>query len=524
MVEFLEERVIMFMFYPLTLTIPFLVFLFFLYKWHPSHGKNLPPSPPKLPVIGNLHQIGGNPHRSFKTLSQRYGDLMIVHLGSKPTLVISSKEMVSKALKAHDHSFSGRPTLAISKSPLFYNCKELVLSQYGERWRRLRSICVLQLFSSKRVKSFRGNREEEVAFMIEKIKKSKSAVNLTEMLFTFTNNLICKAAFGRTYISGEEGKHNFEKLIDGTISAVGNSNIEDVIPWMGWINRFNGVNANINKLSKGLDDVVERIIKEHVDRLKEAKEDTEENETYMDFVDILLDVQRNDPSNTVRLEKEDIKAVIFDMFVAGTHTNHVTMEWTFTELLRNPRIMKRLQEEVRRIVGAKEFVSEEDLEKMSYLKLVIKESFRFHPATPLPAPRELIKDVKLNGYDIAKGTQVFFNAWAIARDPRYWEEPEKFIPERFLNSSIDFKGQHFELLPFGGGRRGCPAISFSIAGIELALANLVYRFDWSLPNGEKSELIDISESTGSIPHKKTPLVVVATPWVPKEGATKFDSH
>ncbi|KAL8140811.1 hypothetical protein V2J09_006832 [Rumex salicifolius] len=310
------EQSTMMLFNPITLIIPSLLFLFFLYKWRfttfSSHGKNLPPSPPKLPIIGNLHQLStSGPYRSLQKLSQKYGEIMLLHLGSKPTLVVSSKEMASQVLKTHESCFSERTKLAIAKSA-FYNCKEIFFSPYGEQWRSLRSLCMLKLFSVKRVKSFSGVRKEEVALMIEKIKGS-SVVNLSEMIFTLTNNLICKAAFGRKYSEGDGAGREFEELIGGVISVVGSNNIEDVLPWMGWINRFNGVNTKINRISKGFEDVIERIIQEQASRMKETtNQDSESDETSLQhFVDILLDVQRKNAAGAVPLDNVTIKGVIF---------------------------------------------------------------------------------------------------------------------------------------------------------------------------------------------------------------------
>ncbi|XP_021749604.1 cytochrome P450 71A6-like [Chenopodium quinoa] len=181
-----------------------------------------------------------------------------------------------------------------------------------------------------------------------------------------------------------------------------------------------------------------------------------------------------------------------------------------TELLRNPRVMEELQKEVRGI-GNKDHITEDDLEKMKYLEAVIKETLRLHPPIPLLVPRESTQDVRIMGYYIAARTLVFFNVWAIQRDPITWQEPEEFRPERFLHSSIDFKGQDFELIPFGGGRRICPGISFTIANIKLVFANLVHKFDWKLPVGVKGETMDMSESTGLTIHRKTPLLAVASP-------------
>lgn len=173
------------------------------------------------------------------------------------------------------------------------------------------------------------------------------------------------------------------------------------------------------------------------------------------------------------------------MFAAGTDTTYTVLEWAMTELLRNPEILRKVQNEVQGIVKEKQHITEDDLENMHYLKAVIKETLRLHPPIPLLVPRESIQDVKVMGYDIAAGTLVITNSWAIGRDPTSWEEPNEFRPERFLGTSIDFKGHDFELIPFGAGRRGCPGTMFAMAINELALANLLHKFDWALPGGAR---------------------------------------
>ncbi|GMQ10239.1 hypothetical protein CsSME_00053319 [Camellia sinensis var. sinensis] len=200
------------------------------------------------------------------------------------------------------------------------------------------------------------------------------------------------------------------------------------------------------------------------------------------------------------------------MFVAGTDTIFTTMEWTMAELLKRPQIMKKLQNEVRKIAKGKLNITENDLENMYYLKAVIKESLRMHPPAPLLVPRESIQDAKVMDYDIVAGTQVIVNAWAIARDPLSWEDPKEFRPERFLNSSIDFKGHNFEFIPFGAGRRGCPGTLFAMNVDELALASVVHKFNLSLPNGVSGEDLDMTEASGLTIHKKNPLIVVPTPY------------
>lgn len=173
--------------------------------------------------------------------------------------------------------------------------------------------------------------------------------------------------------------------------------------------------------------------------------------------------------------------------------------------------MKKLQKEVSEIAQGKSMITEEDLEKMNYLHAVLKETLRLHTPLPLLISRKSTEYVNLMGYDIPAGTQVIINAWAIGRDPSLWEDAEQFKPERFLNSCIDFKGVHFEFLPFGAGRRGCPGIQFAIVINELVLANLVYKYDLALPDDVRGEELDMSEYTGLTLHRKFPLLVVPNP-------------
>ncbi|PRQ17060.1 putative psoralen synthase [Rosa chinensis] len=127
-----------------------------------------------------------------------------------------------------------------------------------------------------------------------------------------------------------------------------------------------------------------------------------------------------------------------------------------------------------------------------------------------------MQDVKINGYNIRTNTQVIVNAWQIGRDPKSYDyKPEEFEPERFVtvNSGISYKGNNLELIPFGAGRRLCPEIQFALAVDEIVLANLLHKFDWTLPNGVRSKDLDMKESAGLTIHKKYPLKAVAIPYL-----------
>ncbi|KAL8197829.1 hypothetical protein R6Q57_030187, partial [Mikania cordata] len=200
-----------------------------------------------------------------------------------------------------------------------------------------------------------------------------------------------------------------------------------------------------------------------------------------------------------------------DVFVAGSDTIFSSLDWAMSELIKHPKVMKTLQLEVTEIGQGRAAILEEDLDKMKYLKAVVKEALRLHAPLPLLLAREARDRVNLMGYDIPPRTQVIINAWAIGRDPVSWKEPEEFSPERFFNNPVEYKGLHYEFLPFGAGRRGCPGLQFAIVLIELILANIVYKFNFELPNGVKDVDLDMTEANGVTVQRKNPLMVMASP-------------
>lgn len=282
-------------------------------------------------------------------------------------------------------------------------------------------------------------------------------------------------------------------------------NIADYLPWMGWLNKLNGVEARLDKNFRELDSFYDRAIQEHQECLTAG---TIEHE---DFVEVLLRVQ-TDPNQDIALTGDQSKAVLTDMLIAGTDTSSATFVCIMSELIKNSSVMRKAQEEVKGIVKeAGVFVQESDLPKLDYLRMIIKEALRLHPPVPLLVPRETTETRIIAGYKIPTKTRVFINAAAISTDAELWEDPEEFKLERFLKSSIDFRGQHFELLPFGAGRRGCPGTNVAVLTIELALANLLLSFNWRLPDGMTAEDIDMEEAVGLAVRKKTPLRLVTSP-------------
>ncbi|CAA7020916.1 unnamed protein product [Microthlaspi erraticum] len=432
---------------------------------------NLPPSPWRLPVIGNLHQLSLHPHRSFGSLSRRHGPLMLLHFGSVPVLIVSSADVAHEVMKTHDLKFANRP-IGIAANKILKSGRNLILSSYGEYWRQMKSLCVLHLLSNKMVRSFEKLREEELNLMMEKLKKatsSSSSVNLSETIFNMVNTVLSRVALGKKF-SDEKSTVNVKKMMRALIDASTVFPVGDYIPYLAWIDTIRGLDHKLEEVIKSHYDFLENVVREH--------EDEGGDKEKADFVDMLLWIQKEKP-NGFEIDSQDIRLIISDIFIAGTATTSTLLEWTMTELIRHPETMKKLQEDIRTHSRSSSYVTEEEIGNMKYLKAVIKEILRIHPPGPILIPRQLSEDVKLKGYDIAAGTQVIINAWAIQRDRATWgSDAEEFKPERHLNSALDFQGQNFMYIPFGSGRRICPGIGFAMALAEVTLANLVNRFNW----------------------------------------------
>ena len=204
--------------------------------------------------------------------------------------------------------------------------------------------------------------------------------------------------------------------------------------------------------------------------------------------------------------------LIQDMFAGGSDTSTNTIEWALAELVRNPHIMKKLEDELDNAVGKERLVQESDLPQLPYLTATVKETLRLHPAAPLLAPHESSIPCNIAGYYIPAKTRAIVNVWTIGRDPAAWENPLEFRPQRFVESNIDARGQHFHFLPFGSGRRGCPGFSLGLQSVQFMLASLVQAFHWSFPDPNKE--IDMSEKFGLTVTMANPLLLMAKPKLP----------
>lgn len=201
------------------------------------------------------------------------------------------------------------------------------------------------------------------------------------------------------------------------------------------------------------------------------------------------------------------------MFAAGTESSSTTVDWAMAELMKNPPVMAKAQDEIRQAFKGKKSIQESEIRALKYLKMVINETLRLHPPVSI-IPRACREEFEIDGYHIPLNANIVVNIWSIGRDPNYWHNPESFDPERFVRNPIDYLGSHFEYIPFGSGKRICPGMTFGVANVEFLLAQLLYYFDWKLPEGISVDDVDMTEVDGLAVSRKNSLYLIATPYAP----------
>lgn len=292
---------------PLLLLLPILLLM--KNKMHARRqNKNLPPSPPNLPIIGNLHQIGDLPHQSLWRLAQRYGPVMLLKFGVKPIVVISSAEAAKEVLKVHDLDCCSRP-LSASAGKLTYNYQDIVFAPYGEYWREIRKVCVLELFSLARVQSYRSIREEEVALLVNSISQSSSSanpVNLLEKMLPPTASILCRIAFGKSFRGSDLDNEKFQEVLHEAEAMLASFSASEFIPYVGWIvDRLSGRVQRLDKIFHELDNFLQLAIDLHLNPDKTKQE-------HEDLVDVLLRIEREQTkSGAAPFTKDNIKAILF---------------------------------------------------------------------------------------------------------------------------------------------------------------------------------------------------------------------
>ncbi|XP_061369000.1 2-hydroxyisoflavanone synthase [Gastrolobium bilobum] len=449
-----------------------------------------PPSPkPRLPFVGHLHLLD-NPllHHSLIRLSKSYGPLFSLYFGSMPTVVASTPELFKLFLQTHEaSSFNTRfQTSAIRR--LTYD-NSVAMVPFGPYWKFIRKLIMNDLLNATTVNKLRPLRSQEIKKVLRVLANSaetEKPLNVTEELLKWTNSTISRMMLGEA--------EEIRDMARDVLKIFGEYSLTDFI-WPLKKLKVGQYEKRIDDIFNKFDPVIERVIKkrQHIRKMrKEGNAVVDDSEQSVVFLDTLLEFAE-DETMEIKITKEQIKGLVVDFFSAGTDSTAVATDWALSELINNPRVLKKAREEIDSVVGKDRLVDESDIQNLPYIRAIVKETFRMHPPLPV-VKRKCVAECEIDGFVIPEGALILFNVWAVGRDPKYWERPLEYRPERFLESGVegeqggpvDLRGQHFQLLPFGSGRRMCPGVNLATAGMATLLASLIQCFDLQVvgPQGQ----------------------------------------
>ncbi|KAI3756489.1 hypothetical protein L1987_56310 [Smallanthus sonchifolius] len=491
----------------LTISVPALVFLWYKWMLFLMSTASLPPGPYGLPVVGYLPFLGSNLHEVFTDMSHKYGPIFSLQLGSKLHVVVNSTDLVKVVARDMDQTFVNRipPVTALT---ITYGGSDIAFTDDKSHWRNMRKVLASQVMSNKNLKASQSFRTHEVRKTVNEIyTKIGEKVDIKETTFKTEVNVVTSMLWGHSKSDDEiESSYvgdGFREVAYKIIELIGAPNISDLFPVLSWFD----LQKRQRDMQRQLE-YVDRIFEKYIGRRTEnnaSKMDGEVKEDEKkDFLQILLELkdQKDGPASFNMIQ---IKALLMDVIIAATETTSSTSEWVMAEILNNPGVMKKVQDELTEVIGMNNVVEESHLHKLTYLDAVIKETFRLHAPLPLLVHRCPDESSTVGGYTIPKDTIVFLNVWAIHRDPNNWPKPLEFKPERFLNGKWDYNGNNFKFLPFGSGRRICPGIPLAEKMLMYIVATLLHSFDWSLPKDDEFDLFD---EFGLVTKKKKALVAI----------------
>ncbi|KAG8632548.1 cytochrome P450 CYP82D47 [Manihot esculenta] len=474
------------------------------------------------PVIGHLRLLAGSqpPHVILGKLADKYGPIFTIKLGVHRAVIVSDWKIAKECFTSNDKAFANRPK-GLAMEILGYDYSMIAFSPYGEYWRQIRKIVTLELLSNHRLEMLKHLRDAEVKAAIKglyqewiknKSNNDKLKIEMKRWLWDITLNVILKIIVGKRYVEYAnvgEGQESdaWREAMREFMELSGVFAVSDALPYLRWLD-LGGVERKMKKVLKQLDPVIEEWLEER--KQKKGASVTKGEE---DFMEALLSIL-NDSKELSNRDVDTInKATCLSLILAASDTTTITMTWALSLLLNNRDVLKKAQNEIDVHVGRQRQVKESDTQSLIYLQAIIKETFRLYPAVPLLVPHESMEETVINGYHIQPKTRLFINASKIHKDPSVWQDPEKFQPERFLTThkDVDFKGQNFELIPFGSGRRICPGISFALQVLNLTLASFLHAFEVETLSESP---IDMSESAGLTNSKATPVEVFVTPRLP----------
>ncbi|XP_074334464.1 cytochrome P450 CYP82D47-like [Apium graveolens] len=487
-----------------------LTLCYILRSWTPYANKNIE-SPQKLPeaegawpIIGHFHLFCGKklPHVLLGSMAEKYGPIFAIKLGTQKALVVSDWKVAKDCYSSNDKVFLNRPK-SIGVEVMAYNYAMSGLGPYGPYWQKMRKI-TRQLLSVNQIEMSEHLRISEIKESMEDIYdfwlKNKSCQNqmvkidMNQWFGCLTMNIVLRTIVGQRYNFNNEKGVQFSKLIRFFSEQVGSFVLRDYVSVLRRLD-WGGYEKAMRKAAKETDCILRGWLQEHKQRRKLKDE-------HHDIMDMLL--SRIDGATSQDFEGFEpdavVKATSLAYISGAADSTRVTLTWALSLLISNPDVLKKARDELSHHVGRNRQVEESDIKNLVYLQAIFKESMRLYPASLLLPPRESLEDCVVSGYNVPKHTRLIVNVSKIHRDPQVWPNPDEFRPERFLTShqNVDVKGNQYELLPFGSGRRRCPGMFLGLRLVQLALASLIHGFEFEKADDEPDDMSATAGLTNSI--------------------------
>ncbi|XP_060199367.1 cytochrome P450 81Q32-like [Lycium barbarum] len=489
---------------------PLLLALYIITKHFIRKFKNHPPAPFLVfPFIGHLYLFKKPLQRTLAKISNQHGPVLLLQFGSRKVLLVSSPSASEECFTKNDIIFANRPHLMAGKH-LGYNFTSMAWSSYGDHWRNLRRITSVEMFSTHRLQMFHGIRVDEVKSMVKRLNSSAMAeksVDMKTMFFELMLNVMMRTIAGKRYygenVEDIEEATRFREMVQETFRIGGATNVGDFLPALKLLVRK--LEKSLVVLQQNRDEFMQDMIKNCRKRMKKegTVTDSEIERNKKSLIEVLLTLQEKEPEY---YKDEIIRSLMLVLLAAGTDTSVGTMEWALSLMLNHPETLKKAQAEIDERIGHERLVDESDINNLPYLRCIINETFRMYPPGPLLVPHESSEETTVGGYRVPGGTMLLVNLWAIHNDPKLWDEPRKFKPERF--EGLEGVRDGYKLMPFGSGRRSCPGEGLAVRMVALSLGCIIQCFDWQRIG---NELVDMTEGTGLTLPKAQPLLAKCKP-------------
>ncbi|XP_040993794.1 trans-cinnamate 4-monooxygenase [Juglans microcarpa x Juglans regia] len=470
----------------------------------------LPPGPIPVPVFGNWLQVGDDlNHRNLTDMAKKFGDIFLLRMGQRNLVVVSSPDLAKEVLHTQGVEFGSR-TRNVVFDIFTGKGQDMVFTVYGEHWRKMRRIMTVPFFTNKVVQQHRFGWEDEAASVVEELKKTPEAsttgIVIRRRLQLMMYNNMYRIMFHRRFESVDDPLFVKLRALNGERSRLAQSfeyNYGDFIPILRPFLR------GYLKICKEVKERRLQLFKDYFieERKKLSSTKATDNEGLKCAMDHILDAEKKGEIN-----EDNVLYIVENINVAAIETTLWSIEWGLAELVNHPRVQKKLQQELDKVLGPGVQVTEPDIQNLPYLQAVVKEVLRLRMAIPLLVPHMNLNEAKLGGYDIPAESKILVNAWWLANNPAHWKKPEEFRPERFLEeeSQVEANGNDFRFLPFGVGRRSCPGIILALPILGITLGRMVQNFELLPPPGQSK--LDTTEKGGQFSlHILKHSTVVAKP-------------